>query len=121
MALLIDRASTSRRLGGDDLRSWAESHTAFISSEMSRLGPERETLAEALRHLGMSVVVFEDLGGRDEDAVTAYLDGVARSDVYIGIVGDRYGQMQASGRSPTHEEYLFAEQNGKRISFWVWE
>jgi hypothetical protein len=121
MALLVDRASTSRRLAGSELRSWAEGHTAFISSEMSLLRPERTALADALRDLGMGVVVFEDLGGRDEDAVSAYLDGVARSDIYIGIVSERYGHMQASGRSPTHEEYLFAEQTGNRISFWVSE
>jgi hypothetical protein len=121
MALLIDRASTSRRLSAEELRPWAEGHCAFISSEMSQLGSERAVLAAALRDLGMSVVVFEDLGGRDEDAVSAYLDGVARSDIYIGVIADRYGQMQSSGRSPTHEEYLYAEQNGKRISFWVSE
>ena len=121
MTLLIDRASTARRLSGEELRRWAQEHSAFISSEMGQMGPERTELAEALRDLGMSVVVFEDLGGRDEDAVSSYLDGVARSDIYIGIVADRYGQMQSSGRSPTHEEYLYAEQNGKRISFWVSE
>jgi hypothetical protein len=121
MTLLIDRASTARRLSGEELRRWAQEHSAFISSEMGQMGPERAELAEALRDLGMSVVVFEDLGGRDEDAVSSYLDGVARSDIYIGVVADRYGQMQSSGRSPTHEEYLYAEQNGKRISFWVSE
>jgi hypothetical protein len=121
MALLVDRASSSRRLGGDDLRRWAENHSVFISSEMSQLAMERGVLAEALRKLGVQVILFEDLGGRDEDAVTAYLEGVARSDIYIGIVADRYGQMQSSGRSPTHEEYLYAERNGKRISFWVFE
>lgn len=119
MALLIDLTSTSRRLGGEDLRTWAQEHTAFISSEMGQLRPEREALAHALRQQGMNVVMFEDMGGRDEDAKRAYLEGVARSDIYIGFVGDRYGQMQASGRSPTHEEYLRARQLGKRISFWV--
>ena len=119
MPLLIDTASTSRRLTGDELRHWAEAHTAFVSSEMSGLATEREALAQALRDLGMNVILFEDFGGRDEDPVTAYLDGVARCDVYIGIVGDRYGRMQPSGRSPTHEEYLFARDHGKRISFWV--
>ncbi|MGH2964747.1 MAG: DUF4062 domain-containing protein [Solirubrobacterales bacterium] len=119
MPLLIDTASTSRRLSGDELRHWAEAHTAFVSSEMTDLANEREAVAQALRDLRIKVILFEDFGGRDEDSVTAYLDGVARSDVYIGIVGDRYGRMQASGRSPTHEEYLFARDHGKRISFWV--
>lgn len=121
MALLVDRASSSRRLAGEDLRRWAESHSVFISSEMGQLATERGVLAETMRGLGIQVVLFEDLGGRDEDAVTAYLDGVARADIYVGIVADRYGQMQTSGRSPTHEEYLYAERNGKRISFWVSE
>lgn len=76
-------------------------------------------MAAALRDLGLGVVMFEDLGGRDEDAVTAYLDGVAGSDIYIGTVGDRYGQMKDTRRSPAHEEYLYAEQQGKRVSFWV--
>jgi Domain of unknown function (DUF4062) len=116
VTLIIDTASSSRRLSGEELRRWAEGHTAFISSEMSQLGAERDAVAARLRDLGMGVVMFEDLGGRDEDAVTAYLDGVARSDVYVGIVGDRYGRMQPSGRSATHEEYLFARERGKRIS-----
>jgi Domain of unknown function (DUF4062) len=119
VTLIIDTASSSRRLSGEELRRWAEGHTAFISSEMSQLGAERDAVAARLRDLGMGVVMFEDLGGRDEDAVTAYLDGVARSDVYVGIVGDRYGRMQPSGRSATHEEYLFARERGKRISTWV--
>jgi Domain of unknown function (DUF4062) len=117
--LIIDRASSSRLLEGEELRRWAESHTAFISSEMSQLGAERDAVAVRLRDLGMRVVMFEDLGGRDEDALTSYLDGVARSDIYIGMVGDRYGRMQSSRRSATHEEYLFARERGKRISVWV--
>jgi Domain of unknown function (DUF4062) len=32
--------------------------------------------------------------------------------VYVGIVGDRYGTMLASGRSPTHEEFLEAKRRG---------
>jgi hypothetical protein len=45
---------------------------------------------------GLSIVMFEDLGGRDEDAERAHLDGVARSDIYIGIIGDRCRPIWAS-------------------------
>ena len=86
---------------------------------MRGLSALRQQVADALRDAGFSVVVFEDLGGRDEDAERAYLDGVARSDIYIGVLGDRYGTMLPSGRSPTHEEYLEARRRGKRISFWL--
>jgi len=86
---------------------------------MRELRPLRAAVVAALREAGFSTVAFEDLGGRDEDAARAYLDGVARSDLYVGIVADRYGTMLPSGRSPTHEEYLEARRRGKRVSFWL--
>jgi hypothetical protein len=116
---LVDTASAVRRLGPDEFARWATSRTVFVSSEMRELAALRAAVADALREAGFSVVAFEDLGGRDEDAARAYLDGVARSDVYLGIVADRYGTMLATGRSPTHEEYLEARRRGKRISLWL--
>lgn len=86
---------------------------------MSELGTERRALAQALRGLGLQVIRFEDLGGREDSAQTAYLDGVARSDVYVGLVADRYGTMLTSGRSPTHEEYREARRRGLYIAVWV--
>lgn len=119
MTLIVDTASAVRRLGVEEFSRWAATRTVFLSSEMRDLGPLRSVIADALREAGFSVVVFEDLGGRDEDAERAYLDGVARSDVYVGVLADRYGTMLPSGRSPTHEEYREARRRGKRISFWL--
>lgn len=119
MTLLIDRNSSSRRLDAPNFRAWCEGQTIFISSEMGELGELREGLAVTLRDLGLRVIYFEALGGRDENAETAYLDGVARSDIYLGVIADRYGRMLESGRSPTHEEYRAARAEGKRISVWV--
>lgn len=119
MALIIDTASASQLLGDIAFRQWAAGHSVFVSSEMQNLGPERDAVASALRALGVRVEIFEDLGGRDDNAETAYLAGVASTDIYLGIVGDRYGRMLTSGRSPTHEEYLEARARGKRISVWV--
>jgi len=103
----------------DALRAWASTRLAFVSSEMQALRRERRAVADALRKLGLDVVMFEDLGGRDDDAQTAYLDGVARSDIYVGLIADRYGTMLPSGRSPTHEEYRQARRLGLRIAVWV--
>ncbi len=64
-------------------------------------------------------MLFEDFGGRDEGAQEAFLSGVARCDVYLGIVADRYGAMTPTGRSATHEEYREAVRLDKRISVWV--
>jgi hypothetical protein len=117
----VDRRHRFRRrqLVADDFLRWAETRTVFLSSEMRDLSSLRAQVAGALRDAGFSVVVFEDLGGRDEDAERAYLDGVARADIYVGMLADRYGTMLPSGRSPTHEEYLEARRLGKRISFWL--
>jgi Domain of unknown function (DUF4062) len=115
----VDTASTQRRLDPDAFARWAATRTVFLSGEMRELGGLRRAVASALRDAAFSVVVFEDLGGRDEDAQRAYLDGVARSDIYVGVVADRYGTMLATGRSPTHEEYLEARRRGKRISVWL--
>jgi hypothetical protein len=117
--IFVDTASAQRRLDPDVFAHWAATRTVFLSSEMRALGELRRTVASDLRDAGFSVVVFEDLGGRDEDAERAYLDGVARSDIYVGVVADRYGTMLATGRSPTHEEYLEARRRGKRISVWL--
>jgi len=50
------------------------------------LAPLRAQVTAALRDAGFTLTVFEDLGGRDEDAERAYLDGVARSDIYGGRI-----------------------------------
>jgi hypothetical protein len=119
MTLIVDTASAARRLGAADFQRWAETRTIFLSSEMRDLCALRGRVAGALRDAGFLVVVFEDLGGRDENAERAYLDGVGRSDVYVGVLADRYGTMLPSGRSPTHEEYREARRLGKRVSFWL--
>jgi uncharacterized protein YwgA len=117
--LIVDVASSRRRLPPEEFHAWAATRTVFLSSEMGALAPLRRQVSQALRQVGFSVVAFEDLGGRDEGVEHAYMDGVARSDVYVGIVADRYGTMLSSGRSPTHEEYREARRLGKRISVWT--
>ena len=119
MSLIVDRTQASAPLDDEGLRAWATTRSAFVSSEMKDLAGERRAVADALTALGMRVVMFEDLGGRDENAQTAYLDGVARSEIYVGIIGNRYGSMTVSGRSPTHEEYREARRLGLRIAVWA--
>lgn len=118
MGLLIDGASAARQLDEGEFRAWCDGRGVFISSVMEELAAERRALAEALRRLGLRPVLFEDLGGRDETAQRAYLAGVGQAEIYIGIIAERYGTMQPSGRSPTHEEYRKAGELGRRISVW---
>src|SRR5689334_23125281 len=74
--------------------------------------------AIALRALRLEVLMFEDLGGRDDDAQTAHVDGVARGDVCVDLVADRHGVIPPWRCSPTHEEYREARRRGLRTAVW---
>lgn len=117
--LLVDRTSAAEPLGAVSVREWAEDKRVFISSVMSELHDERMAAARAIRSLGAKPVLFEDFGGRDSDPEQAYLSEVESSNIYLGIVGRRYGKMSANRFSATHAEYLHAEKNGLRIASWA--
>lgn len=119
MSLIIDQASTARSLTPQEFAAWAAGKVIFVSSEMRDLRDIRRSLADGLRREGFQIVMFEDLGGRDEDAETAYLTGVAKSHIYLGLIGDRYGTILQNGDSPTHVEYREARERGLRISVWL--
>lgn len=102
-----------------ELRAWMSEQTVFISSVMADMALEREAAQAAVEGMGGKVSMFEGLGGRDDNAETAYLAGVQSSDVYVGILGERYGKPAPSGYSPTHTEYNEAIKAGLRISMWA--
>lgn len=122
MALVIDLAAPARRLSDEEFAVWAQGQTVFLSSVMGELVDERAAVAGALEPPGFNVRWFEEFGGRDDSASEAYLTEVRSSTIYLGLLGDQYGGMLATGPyagySATHAEYLEARANGKRISFW---
>ena len=117
-ALLIDRAAAAEIPSQDAVGEWANGRRAFISSVMSELPDERRAAADAVRAVGGTAVMFEQFGGRDADPEDAYLAEVETSDIYVGILGRRYGKPLPSRFSATHAEYLHAEKRGLRIAAW---
>jgi hypothetical protein len=61
---------------------------------------------------GSRPVMWEEIVPRDERADIAYLEGVNRSDVFIVLLGSRYGVSDATGYSPTHKEGEQAKARG---------
>lgn len=119
-SLIVARGSVALRPNDEQVRAWGSDRAIFISSVMSEFQDERLALADAIaEEIGAEPVLFERFGGRDEGAERAYLEGIRRSDVYVGVVGDLYGTIMETGRSATHEEYLEAVRLGKRISVWT--
>lgn len=64
-------------------------------------------------------MMFEEFGGRDADPEQAYLAEVEGADIYIGILGKRYGKPLKSRYSPTHAEFRHAEKHALRIAVWT--
>ena len=118
-ALLIDRAAAAEVPGEDSVREWARDKRAFISSMMEELRDERVAAAEGVRSLGARPVMFEEFGGRDADPQDAYLGEVETSQIYVGILGRRYGRPLRTRFSATHTEFRHAEQQGLRMAVWA--
>jgi hypothetical protein len=117
--LLIDRAAAAELPSADAVREWAGEKRAFISSVMAELPAERQAVAAGIRAVGLRPVMFEEFGGRDADPEEAYLAEVEGSDIYIGILGKRYGKPLKSRFSPTHAEYRHAERHALRMAVWT--
>ena len=84
---------------------------------------ERKRLAEYIRQDDLfsryfEPFLFEELPAQDMSAQRAYLEQAAKSEVYLLLVGERYGYQDAEGISPTEREYDTATSNHVyRIAF----
>ena len=77
----------------------------FISSVIGGMRELRDATADAIKVLRHSVIRAEDFGASATSPRVACLDAVRNSDAVVLILGSRYGDVQASGLSATHEEY----------------
>jgi hypothetical protein len=80
---------------------------------------EREAAVRAITNFCAHPVWFEAFGGMDDDPEDAYTAQVASSDIYLGILGSRYGKPLKTGYSATHAEYNEAVTRGLRLSIWT--
>ncbi len=77
----------------------------FISSVISGFEDFRQAARRAITLLSFEPVMAEDFPAQSRSPEAACLDGVRSSDVYVGILGPRYGSLTDSGRSATEEEF----------------
>lgn len=81
----------------------------FISSVIRGLESERDAAAEAVAGLGHTPKRAEDFAASPESPQIVCRRGVRESDVVVLLLGERYGEVQASGKSATHEEFEEAQ------------
>jgi formylglycine-generating enzyme required for sulfatase activity len=96
----------------------------YISSTYEDLKVHREAASKALRRLRHDIVAMEDYVATDERPLDACLADVAACDMYLGIIGWRYGYVPQENnpqkQSITELEYREAEERKKpRLLFMV--
>ena len=101
-----------------EVRAWAAEQRVFVSSVMGGMTAEREAAVRAISNVGARPVWFEGFGGMDDDPGDAYTAQVASSDIYLGILGSRYGKPLKTGYSATHAE-CNPVRRGLRVSIWT--
>lgn len=89
----------------------------FVSSVIADFGEYREAAVEAVRSLGYEVIRAEDFGASASSPQAVCLSGVRDADVVVLLLGERYGVLQASGLSATHEEYREARERCQVLAF----
>jgi hypothetical protein len=89
----------------------------FVSSVIAGFGEFRDAAVEAIRVLGYDVIRAEDFGATASSPQAVCLHGVRQADVVVLVLGERYGALQASGLSATHEEYREAQECCQVLAF----
>ena len=106
--LLIDRAAAAEIPLEEAIREFGPGKRSS-SSAMTDTAQERGTAALGIRSVGASAVLFEEFGGRDADPENAYLGEIETADIYLGILGRKYGKpLSHTVFSATHSEYRHA-------------
>jgi hypothetical protein len=87
----------------------------FVSSIQAGYGDVRARVREALESLGKRPLMAETVGASPDPSRRTLLDQVANCDVFLLILGSRYGDRGESGFSPTEDEFNEARQLGRPI------
>jgi hypothetical protein len=89
--------------------------TVFISSVIGGFEEVRRAVREAVESVGMRPMMAEMAGARPQSPQQALLAEVAAADIYLLILGPRYGNPGTSGLAPTEEEFEEAKRRSKPI------
>lgn len=89
----------------------------FVSGNQTELKDERRAIKDLIVNhstlkIFFDVFIFEDSPARSSSPVSTYLDEVRNSDLYIGLIGNKYGLKGKDGLSPSEREFrTFLESN----------
>ena len=89
---------------------FAMKYRIFISSVQREFAKERKALADYIRKDALfgkffEVFLFEEMPATNVSAQRVYLAEAKNCDVYLGLIGAKYGNVDVKGVSPTEREY----------------
>lgn len=96
----------------------------FISGVQKELKEERRAikkfvLEDPLLSDYFDVFLFEDAPAKGRSSESAYLEEVRKSDIYIGILGRKYGGTETGKISPTEAEFRESKSKHKEILIYI--
>ena len=98
-------------------------YKVFISSVQSEFSQERQLIfdficKDELMGQYFEPFIFEQIAAQDKNPRQLYLDEASSCQIYLLLVGKRYGNILPDGISPTEKEYQAAEEgNAWRVAF----
>jgi predicted HTH transcriptional regulator len=99
-------------------------YKVFVSGVQKELKVERRTVKDFV--IGnplfkdyFDVFLFEDSPAKSVSAEKSYLDEVRGTDIYIGLIGQKYGIAGRNKVSPTEAEFTEARKSGKQILIFI--
>jgi hypothetical protein len=111
--LILDRSAVPTPIDDGQFRAWMSHHRIFVSSLMDgEMTPFRSAVRSWILEWDGHPVMWEEITPQDERPQTAFIYGVNQSDVFVLLLGTRYGIPDASGYSPTHQEANQAKVRG---------
>ena len=96
----------------------------FISSVQREFAKERRALADYIRRDALfgkffDVFLFEEMPATNVSAQRVYLAEAKNCDVYLGLIGVKYGNVDGKGVSPTEREYDVAAGASRHVLVFV--
>lgn len=96
----------------------------FVSGMQKELKKERLAIKELVNSNIIlkeyfDIFLFEQSSAKSKSSKDTYLDAVRRSDIYIGLFGDEYGNVPNNNISATETEFREAQRKEKEILVYI--
>ncbi len=96
----------------------------FVSSVQNELKLERRIVKDLIAENPLLkdyfiVFLFEDLSAKSKSSKKAYIEEVKKSEIYLGIFGNKYGSVGNDKMSATEREFREAQRCNKDILIFI--